>query len=85
VLLLAVFPRGAGPEDDKCKARDVITRVNEQIKKLDDGEERPLPRHRRTSSSTPRARSRRHHAGLPAPLEGRLRRWAKAIDGPVKE
>jgi lysophospholipase L1-like esterase len=86
VLLLAIFPRGADPKDEKvAKQRGVIDAVNAQIKKLDDGKN---VRYLDIASSFLEPDGTLKKEIMPDYLhlskEG-YERWAKAIDQPVKE
>jgi lysophospholipase L1-like esterase len=86
VLLLAIFPRGADPKDEKvAKQRGVIDAVNAQIKKLDDGKN---VRYVDIAKSFLEADGTLSKEIMPDYLhlskEG-YERWAKAVDGPIKE
>ena len=85
VLLLAIFPRGETPEK-AAKQREVIKTVNERIKKLDDGGK--TVRFIDIGDQFINADGTISKEIMPDYLhlskEG-YERWAKAIDGPVKE
>jgi lysophospholipase L1-like esterase len=85
VLLLAVFPRGETPQT-AAKQREVIKGVNERIKKLDDGGKNVRfldigDKFMNADGTIPKEIMPDY---LHLSKEG-YERWAKAIDGPVKE
>jgi len=85
VLLLAVFPRGETPEK-AAKQREVIKGVNDRIKKLDDGGKtvRFLDIGDQFINPDGTISKEIMPDYLHLSKEG-YERWAKAIDGPVKE
>jgi lysophospholipase L1-like esterase len=84
VLLLAVFPRGETPEK-AAKQREVIKGVNDRIKKLDDGKNiRFLDIADQFINPDGTISKEIMPDYLHLSKEG-YERWAKAIDGPVKE
>jgi lysophospholipase L1-like esterase len=85
VLLLAIFPRGETPEK-AAKQREVIKTVNERIKKLDDGGKsvRFLDIGDQFINADGTISKNIMPDYLHLSKEG-YERWAKAIDGPIKE
>jgi len=84
ILLLAIFPRGETPEK-AAKQREVIKGVNERIKKLDDGKNvRFLDIGDQLMNPDGKISKEIMPDYLHLSKEG-YERWAKAIDGPVKE
>jgi lysophospholipase L1-like esterase len=85
VLLLAIFPRGETPEK-AAKQREVIKTVNERIKKLDDGGKsvRFLDIGDQFINADGTISKNIMPDYLHLSKDG-YERWAKAIDGPIKE
>jgi lysophospholipase L1-like esterase len=86
VLLLAIFPRGADPKDEKtAKQRATIAAVNNQIKKLDDGKNVRFLDISEAFLSPDGSLSKEVMPDYLHLSRDGYERWAKTMDRPIKE